>query len=445
MEKRYVVLVVSLLLAFVADAQRTSFIYKGVNFKCKLENNAAVITEFDVDADSVVIPSKVEYKRRSYPVKAVNTHREGCNYVARALVLEEGIEKIGNSAFKEFRRLRSVYLPSTIKNIGRLAFRTNKNMAFYLPQNIKDSRMWDWDNAYVFVVKSNAGNLDGESSDGVSEQNPSVAYESGRIAKKSPSLVPVDNDIPMTGIENTHTYCVIIANENYEEAPNVDYAKNDGRVFAEYCQLTLGIPVNQIRLYTNAGYNDVQKAIRFMETAQEIDNEAKLIFYYSGHGIPNETDRTAYILPVDGSPKDVQTCFSLKKLYARLGKIKARNVTVLLDACFSGSNKSNGDAIFASRSIVRAKQEVASGNMVVISAASGDETALPLKEAQHGLFTYYLLKKLRSSKGRVTLGELYADLRQEVMKSSILDNDKKQTPTVTCAPAMDGKWKNIYF
>ena len=83
--------------------------------------------------------------------------------------------------------------------------------------------------------------------------------------------------------------------------------------------------------------------------------------------------------------------------------------------------------------------------MVVISAASGDETALPLKEAQHGLFTYYLLKKLRSSKGRVTLGELYADWRQEVMKSSILDNDKKQTPTVTCAPAMDGKWKNIYF
>ena len=64
MEKRYVILVVSLLLAIVADAQRTSFIYKGVNFKCKLENKAAVITEFDVDADSVVIPCKVEYKGR---------------------------------------------------------------------------------------------------------------------------------------------------------------------------------------------------------------------------------------------------------------------------------------------------------------------------------------------------------------------------------------------
>lgn len=447
MGKRGLIIAAFAFVALVADAQRTSFIYKGVEFKCKLSNNVATITAFDVEADSVVIPGKVEYEGKRYPVRAVSTHREGCNYMARVLVVEDGVEKIDNFAFKEFRKLTRVYLPSSIKVIGRVAFRSNKGLAFYLPQSLRNSKMWDWGTAYAMNETPAAGHSEPpvDKEDVEPYVGISVSSESGQLVQSTPLLGQVDDDIPVTGVENNHTYCVIIANEDYEEAPKVDYAKNDGNVFARYCQLTLGIPSNQIRLYVNAGYNDVQKALRFMETAQEIDREAKFIFYYSGHGVPSETDRTAYILPVDGSPKDVQTCFSLKRLYDRLGKIKAQNVTVLLDACFSGTNKSNGDALFAARSIVRVKQEMASGNVVVISAASGDETALPLKEAHHGLFTYYLLKKLRGSNGKVTLGELFADLKQDVLKSSVLDNDKKQTPTLTCSPALSGKWKDIYF
>lgn len=445
MRIKSIILTLFTVFAIAANAQRISLFYKGVNFKCKLDNNTVTITAFDVDADSVVIPAQVKYKGKYYPVKTVSTHREGCNYVARALTLEEGIEKIDNFAFKEFRKLCNVYLPTSIMSIGRLAFRSNKKMVFHLPANLESSDLWDWGSVCIVNYTPGNGNASEKQSGTYRDTETSPVSGNGKITENNSSLCQVDEDIPVNDTKNEHTYCVIIANENYEDAPKVDYAKNDGIVFARYCQFTLGIPANQIRLYTDARYNDIQKALRFMETAQEIDNEAKLIFYYSGHGIPNETDHTAYILPVDGSPKDVQTGFSLKQLYGRLGKINAQNITVLLDACFSGTNKSNGDALFAARSIIRVKQETASGNMVVISAASGEETALPLKEARHGLFTYYLLKKLRDSKGRVTLGELFAALKKDVLKSSILDNDKKQTPTVSCSPSMNGKWKNIYF
>lgn len=440
-------------------AQRTTVLYKGVNFKCKISKNSAVVTSFDVDADSVVVPGMIEYKRKVYPVKEVSTHLNGNSYLARVLVLEEGIEKIDNFSFVEFRKLREVYLPSTIRNIGQNGFRKNKGMVFHLPGNLIHSRLWNWGQTELCMqpfVNDMAENVSKKTenektsvsyanSDNDVSWNEKYNCKHGNASQSANNLFPVDSDIPTGKEKNSHTYCVVIANENYEEAPKVDCAINDGTVFAEYCRKTLGIPANQIRTYLDAGYTDVLRGVRFLEDVQKFDKEAKLIFYYSGHGIPNDADRTAYILPVDGSPKEIQTCVGLKNLYQRLGNIQAKSVTVLLDACFSGTSKGSSDGVIAARSIVRVKQENATGNVVVISAASGDETAFALKEANHGLFTYSLLKQLKSSKGKMTLGDLFREIKQEVAKSSVLDNGKLQTPTVTCSPALKGKWEDFYF
>ena len=55
---------------------------------------------------------------------------------------------------------------------------------------------------------------------------------------------------------------------------------------------------------------------------------------------------------------------------------------------------------------IKAKSGQPQGKMVVFSAAQGDETAYPNNEEHHGMFTYYLLKKLQETKGEVTLQEL---------------------------------------
>ena len=77
------------------------------------------------------------------------------------------------------------------------------------------------------------------------------------------------------------------------------------------------------------------------------------------------------------------------------------------------------------------KKAAPEGNMFVLSAASGNETALPYKEKNHGLFTYYLLKKLQDSKGNVSLKELSDYVSQEVPKVALKELNKSQTPTVT--------------
>lgn len=253
----------------------------------------------------------------------------------------------------------------------------------------------------------------------------------------------VDKDIPVTGIENNKTFAVIISNEDYQRVGKVPFAFNDGRVFAEYCKKTLGIPDTNIKFLPNATLGNMKAEVNWLSNVIKAYNgEAKVIFYYAGHGIPDESDRTAYLLPVDGYGSDVSTGYKLDELYSTLGKLPTESVTIFLDACFSGSNR-QGSMLTSARGIaIRAKSCIPVGNMVVFSAAQGDETAYPYQQQQHGMFTYYLLKKLQSTKGAVSYQELANYITMEVSRQSIVLNGKSQTPTIIASPNVSMEWSN---
>ena len=260
----------------------------------------------------------------------------------------------------------------------------------------------------------------------------------------SVSLDDVDTDIPHSNIVNNTLFAVIIGNEKYDEESDVPYAENDATMFKEYCKQTLGISEKHIRLVTDAGYNDMRKAVNWLQQGLDsYDGEGSAIFYYAGHGIPNEAEKTACLLPTDGSGSDIGSAISLAKLYERLGKMRARNVTVFLDACFSGA-KRDGGMMQSSRGVaLKIKPDTPQGRLVVFSAAQEDETAFPFKAKQHGMFTYYLLKKLQQSKGDVTLGDLADYIIKEVKRQSFDENNRKQTPMVRPSQAMTTEWRKL--
>ena len=69
-----------------------------------------------------------------------------------------------------------------------------------------------------------------------------------------------------------------------------------------------------------------------------------------------------------------------------------RSVTVFLDTCYSGTTRGT-DMLIASRPIaIKAIKSAIPDNFTVFSAAAGDQTSKPLNEAQHGMFSYYLMK-----------------------------------------------------
>ncbi len=255
-------------------------------------------------------------------------------------------------------------------------------------------------------------------------------------------LSDVDINIPENPQTNDKTFVVIIANENYLHETPVQYATNDGEVFRQYCEKTLGIPASHIRFNKDATFGTMRSEIRWAcDIMEAFSGQAKVIFYYAGHGMPNTKDNSAYLLPSDGSSSDFEVAVKLCDLYSRLSSVPSQGVTVILDACFSGATRDNG--ILASvRSIgIVPDTEEPTGNMVVLSATTGNETASPYTEKRHGLFTYFLLKKLQETGGKVDYKTLSDYIIRNVTQQSAIDkNITKQTPVVNVSNDIRNSW-----
>ena len=268
-----------------------------------------------------------------------------------------------------------------------------------------------------------------------------------QMASTLPSITidrTIDQNIPIGLANNKQSFAVIIGNERYTQVAQVPYANNDARIFAEYCKKTLGLPVQNVRLYENTTFGTMLSAMADVKKIAEAYNgDINVIFYYAGHGVPNESTKDAFLLPVDADGQQTEVCYPVSRLYKELGALGAKNVVVFMDACFSGAQRGEGMLASARGVALKAKAEAPQGNMVVFSAATGDETAYPYKEKGHGMFTYFLLKKLQESKGDCTLQELGEYIQTNVRQQSVVINRKSQTPTVVPSAGIGESWKTM--
>ena len=256
----------------------------------------------------------------------------------------------------------------------------------------------------------------------------------------------VDTKIAVNSQTDDKTFVVIVSNENYKHEESVPFARNDGEVFKVYCQKTLGIPEDHIRFAPDATLGEMNFAIYWLgNMLKAFDGEGKAIVYYSGHGMPDESGKEAYLLPVDGFSQSTEGALSTKSLYKKLGEMNSKHIVVFLDACFSGA-KRDGKMLASSRGVaIKAKTDPVSDNTVVFSAAQGDETAYPFKSQRHGLFTYYILDKMQQSGGSTTLGELSDYVTLNVKRKAVVENNgKSQTPTVIASSNNNG-WREWQF
>lgn len=269
-----------------------------------------------------------------------------------------------------------------------------------------------------------------------------------QVAVTGADIVSDVDEVPNLNHTNENSFAVIIANETYQVESPVEYALRDGRTFKEYCKNILGIPDENIRMLENASMGQIKRTVEnwLPKVANAYANDCRIYIYYAGHGMPDEENNCAYMLPTDAYADDLKgTAYKMSEMYALLGKLPAQSVTVFLDACFTGMRR-DGQAILAARSVaVIPDEENLSGNVMVFTATSERETAYPYKDKGHGLFTYYLLKKLKETQGAVTYRELADYVTKWVSRKSLTLNDKGQTPTVNVSAKMQNKWKLLKF
>jgi uncharacterized caspase-like protein len=216
-------------------------------------------------------------------------------------------------------------------------------------------------------------------------------------------------------------------------------------MFREYCQKTLGLPEQNINLYEDATFGTIINAVEKMKSvADAYEGDASVIFYYAGHGFPDEKQQSAYLLPIDGNASDITTTgYSLAKFYKELAEMNLKYSVVILDACFSGAKREDQMLAQARGVAIKVKNDVPKGKMVVFSAAQGDETAHQMEDKHHGLFTYYLLKGLQSMGGDVEMGALSEYVTKQVKRQSVVINNKKQTPTIIPSQALTNTWQTL--
>ena len=266
-------------------------------------------------------------------------------------------------------------------------------------------------------------------------------------AVSQPLLVSdIDYNIPVTNKVNDLTFAVIIGNENYAKEIKVNFALNDSKIFNEYLNKTIGLPKKNIFYIENGTYGQILDALKWInDVIKSYKGQAKVIFYYAGHGMPDEQSKSAFILPVDGNSQNTQTAVKLSDVYGKLTEFPSISITVFLDACFSGSSRETNETMLAQgRGVkIKPKNDLLTGNIVVFSAATGDETAFPYTEKQHGMFTYFLLKKLQDSKGSATLYDLSSYIITNVTQQTVVVNKKSQTPQVNMGSQVQNIWQTI--
>jgi len=211
---------------------------------------------------------------------------------------------------------------------------------------------------------------------------------------------------------------VIIGIEKYRdiEAPS-EFSADDAALVKVYAK-SLGFRESNIRLIVNdrATRSDFAKNIERWLPDNAKPN-GKVFFYFSGHGSPDLSDPAnprAFLLPYDGDPNDLQnTGYSISELYSRLGKLKAAEVIVVLDSCFSGQG---GRSVLArgARPLINNMMPVGAiaGRMAILTATQPNQISTSAPDKKHGILTYHFLKALRG--GTSDMAAIYKKIKPEV-------------------------------
>jgi hypothetical protein len=150
----------------------------------------------------------------------------------------------------------------------------------------------------------------------------------------------------------------------------------------------------------------------------------RLIFYYSGHGIPGE-DSILFFASKDTIRNDYEiTSVNSHRLFSYLEAFCAKELIVILDCCYAAQSKENqGDEdSLISKSLPEDKAELeASENGIYYLFAAGKDNVAKFNPKEPKKPTYFT-EALLSSIGKgtepgrpfITIGELYIQLRKEI-------------------------------
>ncbi len=255
-----------------------------------------------------------------------------------------------------------------------------------------------------------------------------IRLERGQIQQAG--ILRFDDLDPMGGKKvkrNDNALALIVGISKYDrtQAPAI-FADKDAQYFHDYASLKMGIPETNITTMVNADAEqvDVLLAVKNWLSRAVKQNQSDVYVFFAGHGLASDDGEQMYLLPYDGAPELLDdTAIARERLFTDIASANPRSVTVFLDTCYSGTTRGT-DMLIASRPIaIKALKQSVPDNFTVMTAAAGDQTAKPLEEAKHGMFSYFLMKGMEgeadaNQDNKITAGELHSYVQTNVIQQS---------------------------
>ena len=255
--------------------------------------------------------------------------------------------------------------------------------------------------------------------------------------KDNVPIIKVKND-------NINSFAVVIGNKNYKSTKIVTNAINDAEEIKNYLIYILGYKEGNIFYIEDATKSTFETYFGTKENPQgklfnNIKQEISDVFiYYSGHGAPGLKDNKGYFVPIDCDPQYVELGgYSLDLFYNNLSKLKAKSITVVTDACFSGAEIINN---ISPITLKINNPILVANNCVILSSSTGSQVSSWYNVKKHGLFTYFFLRALlekdksdKNKDGKLTFQEIFdyiSDKTEGVPYYSRSINGVEQTPTI---------------
>lgn len=226
---------------------------------------------------------------------------------------------------------------------------------------------------------------------------------------------------------------LVVGIEDYAFLPDVPYADNDARAFAEWLVDGRKIPADRVQSLRAASR---EKLLAAVDTAAKSAAKGVVWIYFAGHGMASPTDGRRMVLGVDAQPEEISLAargILLDEITARAG-VHGATVMLVVDACYSGVGRDGASLGGEGKRPARAVSEsVVPPRTFSWLAASSGEVAGPIDGAQHGAFTWFTLQALAGAAdgavdgkldGSIAAGELRAWVTSALRKAGNWD----QTP-----------------
>jgi len=226
-----------------------------------------------------------------------------------------------------------------------------------------------------------------------------------------PSTPPAQaQGFPQTPIDVAFRYApsrpndiaVVIGNANYNrkrgDIPDVVPAYADAEGVRRYVTQALGVLDGNVIFLKDASQAEFISVFGSKDNPRGrlhnwvMPGESNVYVFYSGHGAPGGGGK-AYLVPVDANTATIElNGYPLETLYQNLGKLPAKSITVILEACFSGAAQAGTVINNASPVYLKARVPPVPANVTVVAAGGPDQIASWERDKSHGLFTKYFLK-----------------------------------------------------